>query len=208
MKDKRRPQLCARVVVQRMTPMLADVGETTYRKGTMDASRFRAENLTRDGAPVFIRAIGPTDKERLAAFHGRLSSESVYMRFFEFKHALSASDLRYLTELDFAGRVALVATLDQVPESPIVGVARFDILPTPSGQRRRAELGIIVEDAHQGRGIGTALLIHLLAIAHECGVAEITAEVLPQNTKMLELVAGSGVPIRRSLEDGVIHLLL
>lgn len=174
----------------------------------MNAGSFATNDATRDGAPIRIRSIGPGDKDRLAAFHGRLSTESVYFRFFEFKRELTARDLRYLTELDFARRVALVATLDPAPDSPIVGVARFDILPTPPGQPCRAELGIVVEDAHQGRGIGTVLLKHLLAIAHDKGIAEITAEVLPQNTRMLELVASSGVRVRQSLEDGVIHLLL
>ena len=174
----------------------------------MSAGNFATDDATRDGAPVCIRSIGPDDKGRLAAFHGRLSTESVYFRFFEFKRELSQWDLRYLTELDFDRRVALVATLDPAPDSPIVGVARFDILPTPPGQPRRAELGIVVEDAHQGRGIGTILLKHLLAIAHDKGIGEITAEVLPQNTRMLELVASSGVRVRQSLADGVIHLLL
>ncbi len=175
---------------------------------SLSAGSFATDDATRDGAPVRIRSIGLGDKSRLAAFHGRLSTESVYFRFFEFKRELSARDLRYLTELDFDRRVALVATLDPAPDSPIVGVARFDILPTPPGQPRRAELGIVVEDAHQGRGIGTILLKHLLAIAHDKGIAEITAEVLPQNTRMLELVASSGVRVRQSLADGVIHLLL
>lgn len=165
-------------------------------------------DVLRDAAPVYVRAISPADQPRLAAFHRRLSAESVYFRFFEFKGELSPADLRYLTELDFEKRVALVATLDAAPDAPIVGVARFDVLPDRAGVPRRAELGIVVEDAHQGRGIGTVLLKHLLAIAHDKGVAEITAEVLPQNTKMLELVAGSGVPVRRSIEEGVIRLLL
>ena len=64
----------------------------------------------------------------------------------------------------------------------------------------------MVEDACQNRGIGTVLLKHLLSIAHDLGVNEITAEVLPQNTKMLELVAGSGVPVQRTLDEGVIRL--
>jgi len=174
----------------------------------MDARDFVADDVSRDGAPVRIRAIRPEDKPRLAAFHRRLSAESVYFRFFEFKRELSDSDLRYLTEVDFDRRVALVATLDRAPDAPLVGVARYDVLPGPPGDPRRAELGIVVEDAHQGRGIGTTLLKHLLAIAHDKGVAEITAEVLPQNTKMLELVAGSGVPVRQTLEDSVIHLIL
>lgn len=174
----------------------------------MDASHVAVDDVTRQGNPVRVRSIRADDKARLAAFHQRLSAESVYFRFFEFKGELSPSDLRYLTELDFEKRVALVATLAAAPDAPIVGVARFDVLPDRAGAPRRAELGIVVEDAHQGQGIGTVLLKYLLAIAHDKGVAEITAEVLPQNTKMLELVAGSGVPVQRSLEEGVIRLQL
>jgi RimJ/RimL family protein N-acetyltransferase len=174
----------------------------------MDAREYGARDIMKDGGAVYIRAIRPGDQRALATFHRRLSTESVYLRFFEFKQELSEKDLSYLTELDFDRRVALVATLDPAPDAPIVGVARFDILPERASEPRRAELGIVVEDAHQGRGIGTILLKHLLTIAHDKGIAEITAEVLPQNTKMLELVAGSGVRVRQSLEDGVIHLLL
>jgi GNAT superfamily N-acetyltransferase len=172
----------------------------------MEPRAYLASDVLRDGAPVRVRAIRPEDKDRLTAFHGRLSPESVYLRYFEYKPILSERDLRYLTELDFHDRVALIATLGPEAEAPLVGVARYDVLPRKPGRPLRAELGILVEDAHQGRGIGTILLKHLLAIAHNRGIAEITAEVLPQNTKMLELVAGSGVPVRHGVHDGVIHL--
>lgn len=172
----------------------------------MEARHYAAADLLRDGAPVWIRAIQPDDRERLARFHGRLSPESVYLRYFEYKPVLSARDLTYLTELDYDRRVALVAALSPDRRAPIVGVARYDVLPAQPDQPVRAELGIIVEDTFQNRGIGTVLLKHLLGVAHDHGIAEITAEVLPQNTRMLELVAGAGVPVRRELDEGVIRL--
>ena len=174
----------------------------------MEALHYAADDVLRDGASVRIRAIRAEDQARLAAFHRRLSPESVYLRFFEYKQALSPKDLRYLTELDFDRRVALVATLAGGPDAPIVGVARFDVLPGPEHAPLRAELGIVVEDAQQNRGIGTVLLKHLLGLAHDLGVAQMVAEVLPQNTRMLELVATSGVPVRQTLDEGVIHLIL
>ncbi len=155
---------------------------------------------------MWVRAMRPDDRSLLSQFHGRLSTESVYMRFFEFKPLLSDGDLKYLTELDFDRRVALVATVSSDALAPIVGVARYDVLPVQPGKPVRAELGIVVEDACQNRGIGTVLLKHLLGIAHDRGIHEVTAEVLPQNTRMLDLVAGSGVPVTRSLEEGVIRL--
>ena len=174
----------------------------------MEARDYAADDVLRGGAPVWIRAIRADDKAGLTTFHQRLSPESVYLRFFEYKRALSPKDLRYLTEVDFDKRVALVATLAAGPEAPIVGVARFDVLPGPKNAPVRAELGIVVEDAQQNRGIGTMLLKHPLGLAHAKGVAQIVAEVLPQNTRMLELVAGSGVPVRQTLEAGVIQLVL
>lgn len=172
----------------------------------MDAQAYAAADVLRDGTPVWVRAIRPDDNQRLAQFHGRLSPESVYLRYFEYKPVLSPRDLAYLTELDFDRRVALVATLAPEAGAPLVGVARYDALPPGADQPVRAELGIVVEDRHQNRGIGTVLLKHLLGIAHDHGIAEITAEVLPQNTRMLELVAGAGVPVSRALEEGVIRL--
>jgi len=172
----------------------------------MEARTYAAADILRDGTPVWVRAIQPVDKQRLSEFHSRLSPESVYLRYFEYKPVLSPRDLAYLTELDFDRRVALVATLSPGGPAPLAGVARYDVLPTRDGQPVRAELGIVVEDRHQNRGIGTVLLKHLLGVAHDHGIAEVTAEVLPQNTRMLELVAGAGVPVRRALEEGVIHL--
>jgi GNAT superfamily N-acetyltransferase len=172
----------------------------------MDSKAYAAQEVLRDGTTILLRAIRPADKAALSRFHGRLSPESVYFRYFELKPILSARDLAYLTELDNERRVALVATLSPSADAPIAGVARYDVLPGEPGKPVRAELGIVVEDAFQNRGIGTALLKHLLKIAHDRGIKEITAEVLPQNTKMLELVAGSGVPVQRALDEGVIRL--
>jgi hypothetical protein len=58
------------------------------------------------------------------------------------------------------------------------------------------------------KGRHAAFHEHLLAIAHDKGISEITAEELPQSTRMLESIAGSGVPMRHALEEGVIRLLL
>jgi RimJ/RimL family protein N-acetyltransferase len=172
----------------------------------MDIRDYDVQDQLRDGAPVRIRMLQPEDKTRLAEFHQRLSPESIYFRFFEYKRALTERDLRYLTELDYERRVARVATLGAEPDAPIAGVARYDVLPSRAGEPLRAELGIIVEDAQHNRGVGTTLLRHLLQIAHAQGITQIVAEVLPQNTRMLELVARSGVPVQHRLEEGTIHL--
>ena len=63
------------------------------------------------------------------------------------------------------------------------------------------------EDFH-GQGIAGLLFRHLALIARRQGVPELTAEVLPGNRGMLAVFARSGLPMRQSTEDGVVHVAL
>jgi succinyl-CoA synthetase alpha subunit len=48
------------------------------------------------------------------------------------------------------------------------------------------------------------LLEHLAAAARERGIDEFTAEVLPQNTKMIKVFTEAGFDVDRALDDGVV----
>ena len=50
------------------------------------------------------------------------------------------------------------------------------------------------------------LLEHLAAIAQEFGITRFTAEVLPQNRKMLTVFSEAGYEVTRKVEDGVVAL--
>ena len=135
----------------------------------MDARNYSVYDELLDGRRVLLRAIRPEDKKVLLEGFGRLSDESVHRRFFSMKKGLSERDLAYFTELDFTRHVALLAFVDESEGQLGVGVGRFvveDHHPTPG----TAEIAFTVDDAHQGLGIGTALLKHLVAIARDLGL--------------------------------------
>ena len=50
--------------------------------------------LLSDGRPVHLRMARPDDRERLRAFHARLSKETVYFRYFSAKPRISERALR------------------------------------------------------------------------------------------------------------------
>src|SRR5689334_19808541 len=77
-----------------------------------------------DGTEVSFRPIRPSDLAALQRFHGRLSDQSIYQRFFFPKPWLSDEQARYFTELDGVDRFALVA-LDPAAPEEIAGVVRF-----------------------------------------------------------------------------------
>src|SRR5215510_674102 len=87
--------------------------------------RYATDALLRDGGSIHIRAIRSDDKQRLLALFERLSSRSVYFRFFQTKQRLTDEELRYFTELDFTRNVALAATLREGEAEHIIGVGRY-----------------------------------------------------------------------------------
>ncbi len=157
---------------------------------------FDFDVVLRDGGVVRIRPIRPDDAEELHAFFHRVGPESVYHRFFRVKTDLTPEELTYFTTLDYEDRMAFVATL----EDQILGVGRYDRLADAPAA---AEVAFLVEDAHQGRGIGSQLLQHLTEYARKHAITSFRAYVLADNSAMLRLFRGSGYTLGRSLADGV-----
>ncbi|UEL29993.1 bifunctional GNAT family N-acetyltransferase/acetate--CoA ligase family protein [Pseudarthrobacter sp. L1SW] len=159
---------------------------------------WEADVVLRDGGTAHLRPIHPSDADAVQAFHMGQSQNSIYMRFFAFKAKLSSKELKRFTEVDYRDRVAFVITIG----GEIVGIGRYDRLDDPT----EAEVAFNIADAHQGRGIGSILLEHLAAAAHENGIRRFSAEVLPENRKMLMVFSDAGYDVKRHFDDGVVSL--
>ncbi|YCK80300.1 GNAT family N-acetyltransferase [Arthrobacter sp. D3-18] len=159
---------------------------------------WEADVVLRDGGTAHLRPIRPEDADALQAFHAGQSQASIYMRFFSFKPKLSGKEVRRFTEVDHINRVAFVITIG----GEIMGIGRYDRLDDPA----EAEVAFNISDAHQGRGIGSILLEHLAVAARENGIRRFTAEVLPDNRKMLMVFADAGYDLKRQFDDGVVSV--
>ena len=159
---------------------------------------WEADVVLRDGGTAHLRPIHPADADAVQAFHMRQSQDSIYMRFFAFKARLSSKELKRFTEVDYKDRVAFVITIG----GEIIGIGRYDRLDDPT----EAEVAFNIADAHQGRGIGSILLEHLAAAAQEHGIRRFSAEVLPENRKMLMVFSDAGYDVKRHFDDGVVSL--
>ncbi|MCB5292892.1 GNAT family N-acetyltransferase [Arthrobacter sp. SO3] len=159
---------------------------------------WEADVVLRDGGTAHLRPIHPSDADAVQSFHVGQSQKSIYMRFFAFKSKLSAKELKRFTEVDYKDRVALVITIG----GEIMGIGRYDRLDAPE----EAEVAFNISDAHQGRGIGSILLEHLAAAARENGIRKFSAEVLPENRKMLMVFSDAGYDVKRHFDDGVVSL--
>ncbi len=132
---------------------------------------------------MLVRSVRPADKAAVGAMFARLSADTRCLRFHHCKPRLSADEVDCFCEVDQEDHLALVAELPRRGRPAVVGTGRLDRLPhSDSG-----EVSFIVEDAEQGRGIGTALLECLAGLARERGITTLVAELLYQNTVMMHV---------------------
>ncbi|MCW7947198.1 acyl-CoA synthetase [Streptomyces hygroscopicus] len=169
-------------------------------------AHWEADVVLRDGGTARIRPITVDDAERLVSFYEQVSDESKYYRFFAPYPRLSAKDVRRFTHHDFVDRVGLAATVG----GEFIATVRYDRIGTDglpaSVPADEAEVAFLVQDAHQGRGVASALLEHIAAVARERGIRRFAAEVLPANNKMIKVFTDAGYQQKRSFEDGVVRL--
>ncbi|GAB2977527.1 hypothetical protein GCM10023080_048030 [Streptomyces pseudoechinosporeus] len=169
-------------------------------------AHWEADVVLRDGGTARIRPITTEDADRLVSFYEQVSDESKYYRFFAPYPRLSAKDVHRFTHHDFVDRVGLAATVG----GEFIATVRYDRINAEglpaSAPADEAEVAFLVQDAHQGRGVASALLEHIAAVARERGIRRFAAEVLPANNKMIKVFTDAGYQQKRSFEDGVVRL--
>jgi GNAT superfamily N-acetyltransferase len=144
-----------------------------------------------------VRRARPHDRPALIAMLGRCTTETRYLRFLG--HARSFPE-PYLTNAvgGACEHLALVA------EAPGVLVALASCIDVADGV---ADLGILVEDAYQRRGIGTCLLSRLVEHADRRGLRALTATVLGEQAWLLKALRAYG-RVEASMRYGVFEVML
>jgi len=139
-----------------------------------------------DRATAAIRPVDPAEQAALSDFFAALSVESRYRRFF----APVRPSHRLLDLL--SGSPANVDAIIAVADGVIVGHAMAADLPEricPDASRV-TDVGVVVADAWQRRGVGAALMRALIARAQARGVTALAMDVLPGNRRVLAMILG------------------
>jgi len=164
---------------------------------------YSAIETLRDGRRVEIRALRPDDRADLIAAVGRTSDRSLYRRFFGLKRSFTDQEAAFFVNVDFVNHVALVALIGEKGRSVIAGGGRYIVV-----QPGQAEVAFAAVHAYQGHGIAGALMRHLTSLACAAGLRSLIAEVLPDNSPMLQLFKTSGLSLNMRREDQVVHVTI
>jgi RimJ/RimL family protein N-acetyltransferase len=143
---------------------------------------------------TFARAT-PSDLSTIAKMIERCSVDSRRRRFFR---PLPSAPPGYLEEVlaDPDTHHAFVVKHDQ----ETVGFAELHCVGRWSGS-----LALIIEDAYQHRGAGSAALQVLVRHSRKIGVRTLTADLLFENNSALHALRRVG-PASVDLEDGIVHI--
>lgn len=146
------------------------------------------------GGTVWIRLAQPIDADAVMAMHERTSETTRYKRYVSLVHWQEVQ-LRRLAGGHRGASLVVVADSGDV-------VALGNIVPERAGQGHAAEIALLVEDAYQGRGVGQALLRHLVQLARDLGFTEVVAESLADNTGIQRTLEKVDLTWHRTVADG------
>jgi GNAT superfamily N-acetyltransferase len=146
-----------------------------------------------DGHTIYFRPVVPGDAVPLAEEVAAADPDTLYHRFFNPAIRLDKKRLRFLTEVDYGRRFALVGFVEGDP----VAIARFE----PAGGDM-AEVAVVVKLGWRGLGIATTMLDILEQAAIERGVTGFEAVYLPSNHAIERVLAKRGFGTA-SVESGV-----
>jgi GNAT superfamily N-acetyltransferase len=158
-----------------------------------------------DGTHVIIRPIRKEDAALERAFIRRLSPESRRLRFLGQMNEASDELVRALTDIDYRRDVAFVALVHRDGEKREIGVARYGT----NKDGTVCECAVTVADEWRKRGLGVALMRHLIDVARARGIRSMFSIDEADNAGMRDLARFLGFRRARDPDDAtqVIHTL-
>ncbi|MDW6022523.1 GNAT family N-acetyltransferase [Mesorhizobium sp. BAC0120] len=141
---------------------------------------FRAPAHTTSGT-IHIRELHATEERACEAFFRRLDRDDIHYRF----GAPRSSGAYLLPRRKGADCSLAFAAVDGTQN--ILAIANVECLSTDA-----AEVALIVRSDLKRRGLGSAMLAHVVCWAEHSRVRRLTGFVLPDNTAMLRLASTMG----------------
>ena len=152
---------------------------------------------------IVVRPLVATDTALIDAMHQRLSPESVYYRYLQYRKP-TAAEIATVCHLAPAQGLGFVAVAQA--EAAIVGLAYY--VREAWEKEPTAEPAILVEDHFQGQGIGRRLWQSLQQQARQDGLRWLRILSHPQNGRLARLVQGGGLPYTATANGGLREYLV
>ncbi|MEP7030671.1 MAG: GNAT family N-acetyltransferase [Pseudolabrys sp.] len=133
----------------------------------------------RDGTPVLLRPLTAADGALYPDFQKAVDAQDFRLRFFSPLRQLSPEFIDKLTHYD--PKIAMASIAIEETAGIMLGVVRLHDDPAGGG----ADLAVIIRSHLKGRGLGWAMMRHMIAYAKSKGLKSVRGQVLAENSTML-----------------------
>jgi GNAT superfamily N-acetyltransferase len=147
---------------------------------------------------LHIRPLRACDDGPIRELYSHLSPRTRYLRFFSPAPRLPDSVLKLLSHVDYRRRLAMLAELNIAERAEVAALGSFAAIDDDT-----AEVGLVVRDEWQRRGIGKALAMRVLLAAEARGFDRFVAHVLGGNVAIREVLNHVGVVVSTKTKHGV-----
>jgi RimJ/RimL family protein N-acetyltransferase len=162
---------------------------------------------TCDGLAYNLRRVTPADVGPLAEFVRGLSDRTRWLRFMTARPC-SPEFVRAEVARMAAGAagdsITLIVNDARGGSGAVAAVAELAC----DRESRTGEVGVVVMDDAQRKGIGSLLLRQVLQIAQELGLAQLHGDMLAENYAMRRLIQALRVPYTATIQAGDIHIIV
>ena len=156
------------------------------------------------GHLIANRPVAPNDTGRIAELLAGLSAQSLFLRYCMPMSRMApetvAREAARLGQAHSTQQFTVVALACIGGVEQVIAVAE---LARDAASSAVAEIALVVADAYQREGIGSALCAYLVAAARRQGLATLRAMVLAENAAIRRMVARSGAPYTAETRQGM-----
>jgi len=160
--------------------------------------------LSTRGRLIVNRLVAAGDVGPIAELLTGLSARSLFLRYGmpmpRMAPESAAREAARLGQLHSSHQLTAVALERAQGLEQVIGVA--EVAREPGGADV-PEIALVVADAYQREGIGSALCAYLIAAARRQGLAALRAMALAENTAVRRMVARSGAPYTVETRHGM-----
>lgn len=159
-----------------------------FRPDTFSEPNWMTELRLKGGVELWFRPLKPSDERPIQEFFYNHSQKSIYSRYGYNKKTLHHDEMVSRMRTNDQ-QVVFAAIEGSSCGRSIRGIARYGIMNGAKGsQQRFGEVGLIVEDGFQGRGLGKQMILQLDKFARSRQLDGLIFYVLKDNKGMRGLI--------------------
>jgi len=145
----------------------------------------------KDGSQVLLRQVREGDEKPLLNMFTTLKPETVYNRFFKLRKPFTMDEVTKMVLVKPKEEFAIIGSPVQPSELSVIADARYYV-----EEGTGSEVSIVVQDKWQLKGLGTAMLNHLIDIGKGNGIKQFFIYVLSDNVIMIHVAKKLGFKLK------------